>query len=67
MKIISQSQEQTTPCLSIDQGFRVDIPTKDDFMEPNEAEYGVNCYTDGSKINELSGSGIVFKGNPQVS
>ena len=56
-EITSQSQEQTTPCLSIDQGFTVDIPTKDDFMEPNEAEYDVNCYTDGSKINALSSAG----------
>ena len=37
MEIISQFQEQTTLCLSIDQGFTVDIPTKDDLMEPNKA------------------------------
>ena len=66
-EIISQSHEQSTPCLSINQGFTVDIPTKNDFREPNEAEYEANCYTDGSKINELSGAGIVvIKGNLQV-
>ena len=42
-------------------------PTMNDFREPNEAEYEANCYTDGSKINELSGAGIVvIKGNLQV-
>ena len=35
-------------------------------METNEAEYDVNCYTDGSKINELSGAGIVIKRNPHT-
>ena len=40
--------------------------SKDDFIEPNEAEYDVNCYADGSKINELAGAGIVIKGIPQV-
>ena len=35
-------------------------------MEPKEAENDVNCYTEGCKINELSGAGIVIKGSPQV-
>ena len=44
--------DQKTPSLSIDQGLAVDIPNRDVFSEPIESEYDVNCYTDGSKINE---------------
>ena len=44
-----------------DQGFAVDIPNRDVFSEPIESEYDVNCYTDGSKINEQVGAGIVVK------
>ena len=35
-------------------------------MEPNITEYDVNCYTNGSQLNELSGAGIVINGNTQV-
>ena len=31
---------------------------------PIESEYDVNCYTDGSKINEQVGAGIVVKSSP---
>ena len=34
------------------------------FSEPIESEYDVNCYTDGSKINEQVGAGIVVKSSP---
>ena len=34
------------------------------FSEPKESEYDVNCYTDGSKINEQVGAGIVVKSSP---
>ena len=61
--IISHSQDQTMPTLSIDQDFTVSVPLRDDFCEPNNAEYDVVCYTDGSKINELVGAGIVVKSN----
>ena len=53
--------DQKTPSLSIDQGFAVDIPNRDVFSEPIESEYDVNCYTDGSKMNEHVGAGIVVK------
>ena len=53
-----------TPSLSIDQGFAVDIPNRDVFSEPIESEYDVNCYTNGSKINEQVGAGIVVKSIP---
>ena len=56
--------DQKTPSLSIDQGFAVDIPNRDVFSEPIESEYDVNCYTDGSKINEHVGAGIVVKSSP---
>ena len=58
-------QDQKTPSLSIDQGFAVDIPNRDVFSEPIESEYDVNCYTDGSKINEHVGAGIMVKSKPQ--
>ena len=48
--------DQKTTSLSIDQEFAVDIPI--------ESEYDVNCYTDGSKINEHVGAGIVVKSSP---
>ena len=63
--IISGSQDQCIPILSIDQGFTVDIPSREGFCEPKESEYDVTCYTDGSKINELVGAGIVVKSNLQ--
>ena len=53
--------DQKTQSLSIDQGFAVDIPNRDVFSEPIESEYDVNCYADGSKINEQVGAGIVVK------
>ena len=56
--------DQKTPSLSIDQGFAVDIPNRDVFSEPIESEYDVNCYTDGSKMNEHVGAGIVVKSSP---
>ena len=34
------------------------------FSEPIESEYDVNCYTDGSKINEQVCAGIVVKSSP---
>ena len=63
--IISGSQDQCIPVLCIDQGFTVDIPSRDGFCEPKESEYDVTCYTDGSKLNELVGAGIVVKSNLQ--
>ena len=57
--------DQKTPSLSIDQGYAVDIPNWDVFSEPMESEYDVNCYTDGSKINEHVGAGIVVKSSPR--
>ena len=56
--------DQKTPSLSIDQEFAVDIPNRDVFSEPIESEYDVNCYTDGSKMNEHVGAGIVVKSSP---
>ena len=56
--------DQKTPSLSIDQGFAVDIPNRDEFSEPIESEYNVNCYTNGSKINEHVCAGIVVKFSP---
>ena len=56
--------DQKTPCLRIDQGFAVDILNRDVFSELIESEYDVNCYTDGSKINEHVGAGIVVKSSP---
>ena len=61
--ITSQTQDQSTPTLSINQRFEVDIPDKDDFKEPDETENDVNCYTDGSKLDELVGAGIVVRIN----
>ena len=65
-EIRNQSHDQTTPYLSLDQEFTVDIPDRDEFTELDEADYDVNCYTDGSKINELAGAGIVVKSNPDT-
>ena len=42
----------------------MDIPNRDVFSEPIESENDVNCYTDGSKINEHVGTGILVKSNP---
>ena len=56
--------DQKTPSLSIDQGFAVDITNRDVFSEPIESKYDVNCYIDGSKINEHVGAGIVVKSIP---
>ena len=46
----------------------MDIPNRDVFSEPIEieSEYAVNCYTDGSKMNEHVGAGIriVVKSSP---
>ena len=56
--------DQKTPSLSIDQEFALDIPNRDVFSEPIESEYDVNCYTNGSKINEQVGAGIVVKSSP---
>ena len=56
--------DQKTPSLSIDQGFAVDILNRDVFSEPIESEYDVKCYSDGSKINEHVGAGIVVKSSP---
>ena len=42
----------------------MDIPNRDVFSETIESEYDVNCYTDGSKINEQVGAGIVVKSSP---
>ena len=56
--------DQKTPSLSIDQEFAGDIPNRDVFSEPIKSEYDVNCYTDGSKINEQVGAGIVVKSSP---
>ena len=56
--------DQKTPSLSIDQGFAVDIPNRDVFSKPIESEYDVNCFTEGSKINEQVGAGIVVKSSP---
>ena len=64
LKSISEvrvAHDQKTPSLSIDQGFAVNIPNRDVFSEPIESEYDVNCYTDGSKINEQVGAGIVVQ------
>ena len=36
----------------------------DVFSEPIDSEYDVNCYTDGYKINEQVGAGIVVKSSP---
>ena len=57
--------DQRTPSLSFNQGLAVDIPNWDVFSEPIESEYDVNCYTDGSKINDHVGAGIVVKINPR--
>ena len=42
----------------------MDIPNRDVFSKPIESEFDVNCYTDGSKINEHVGAGIVVKISP---
>ena len=65
-EIRNKSHDSTTPYLSLDQEFTVDIPDRDEFTELDEADYDVNCYTDGSKINELAGAGIVVKSNPDT-
>ena len=59
--ITSQEQDSTTSSISIDQCFSVDIPARGEFTEPVENEYDVCCYTDGSKIEEETGAGIVIR------
>ena len=59
-EIITKSQDETTPHLSIDQRFVVDIPTRDEYREIGDTENDVTCYTDGSKINEAVGADLTF-------
>ena len=66
LKSISKVRELMTrkhhlSVVSSNQGFAVDIPNRDVFSEPIQSEYDVNCYTNGSKINEHVGTGIVVK------
>ena len=42
----------------------MEIPNRDVFSEPIGSEHDVNCYTDGSKINEHVGAGIVVISSP---
>ena len=50
--------DQKAPSLSIDQGFAVEIPNQYVYSEHIESENDVNCYTDGSKINEHALSNV---------
>ena len=59
ISVVKLSCDQKAASLSINQGFTVEIPNKDVFSEPMESENDVNCYTDGSKMNERDDAGIV--------
>ena len=39
-------RDQKAPSISIDQGFAVNIPDRDLYLEPIESENDVNCYTE---------------------
>ena len=63
--LMDKEHETIIPVLSISQQFRVQIPSREEYKEPTVNDYEVVCYTDGSKINDNTGAGVVIKGGPR--
>ena len=60
--ISSAEMDLITPSLSINQQFIVDIPTRSDYSELTGEDFDVLCYTDGSRINDQTGAGMMIQG-----
>ena len=65
--LTSKEQDPMKPILSINQRFTVLVPSREEYKEPKGEDFDVVCYTDGSKINDHTGAGVVIKGGPSWS
>ena len=64
--IVSTELDLITPSLSIDQHFTVDIPDRSSYSELAGEDFDVVCYTDGSRMNDHTGAGMMICGGPQL-
>ena len=61
--ILMEDQDSITTSLSVDTEFSVDIPRRDLYEELPAEEGRINCYTDGSKIEEDVGAAVYITQN----
>ena len=54
----NREQDQQTSTLNIDAGFGTEIPTLNDYREPEPDTDTLMCYTDGSQMNDKVGAGV---------
>ena len=64
--ILNEEQDAITSQLSIDNNFTVDIPQRDLYEELPVDVTTINCYTDGSKIEEDVGAAVYITHNKET-
>ena len=64
--ILRKTKDTMVTKLSLDTKFTIEIPDKETYQELPSNENTIQCYTDGSMINESVGSGIFIKSSTEL-
>ena len=61
--LVKEEQDQQTTSLNVDINFATEIPSVSEYEEIISEEGTIQCYTDGSKMNDNVGAGVYIMDN----